>query len=101
MFAGSIVALITPMKESGEIDLDSFRDLVQWHLQEGTNGLVINGTTGESATLTSAEKLELLKIAVEVVAGKIPVIAGTGSSSTQHTIEETRIAASCGVDACL
>lgn len=101
MFAGSIVALVTPMHESGELNLDSFRNLILWHLQEGTNGIVVNGTTGESATLTSAEKLDLLRIAVETVAGKIPVIAGTGTSSTATTIQETRVAASCGVDACL
>lgn len=101
MFAGSIVALVTPMDESGEINLDSFRNLILWHLQAGTNGLVITGTTGESATLTSAEKLNLLTLAVETVAGKIPVLAGTGTSCTATTIQEVRMAASCGVDACL
>lgn len=101
MFTGSIVALITPMDESGAINLDSFRNLILWHLRTGTNGIVVNGTTGESATLTSAEKQELLKVAVETVAGRVPVIAGTGTSSTATTIQETRLAASCGVDACL
>lgn len=101
MFAGSIVALVTPMDESGEINLDSFKNLILWHLQAGTNGLVITGTTGESATLTSAEKLKLLTLAVETVAGKIPVLAGTGTSCTATTIQEVRLAASCGVDACL
>lgn len=101
MFTGSIVALVTPMQESGEINLDSFRNLILWHLAAGTNGLVICGTTGESATLTSAEKLDLFNVAVETVAGKIPVLAGTGSSCTASTIQEVRLAASCGVDACL
>lgn len=101
MFAGSIVALVTPMDESGEINLDSFRSLLEWHLQAGTNAIVVHGTTGESAALNLAEKATLLKVAVETLAGKIPVIAGTGSSSTRATIEETRLAASCGVDACL
>lgn len=101
MFTGSIVALVTPMQESGEIHLDSFRNLILWHLAAGTNGLVICGTTGESATLTSAEKLDLFNVAVETVAGKIPVLAGTGSSCTASTIQEVRLAASCGVDACL
>lgn len=101
MFAGSIVALITPMDATGEINLDSFKNLILWHLQAGTNGIVVNGTTGESATLTSAEKLDLLNVAVETVAGKIPVYAGTGTSCTATTIQETRMAASCGVDACL
>lgn len=101
MFAGSIVALITPMHESGEINLESFRNLILWHLQAGTNGIVVNGTTGESATLSSAEKQDLLHVAVETVAGAIPVFAGTGTSATASTIQETRLAASCGVDACL
>jgi 4-hydroxy-tetrahydrodipicolinate synthase len=101
MFTGSIVALVTPMQESGEINLDSFRNLILWHLAAGTNGLVICGTTGESATLTSAEKLDLFNVAVETVAGRIPVLAGTGSSCTASTIQEVRLAASCGVDACL
>lgn len=101
MFAGSIVALVTPMNSSGEINLDSFRNLILWHLQAGTNGIVVSGTTGESATLSTAEKHVLLQVAVETVAGRIPVIAGTGTSATTTTIEETRVAASCGVDACL
>lgn len=101
MFLGSIVALVTPMHASGDIDLVSFKNLLLWHIQAGTNGIVVNGTTGESATLTSAEKLDLLRLAVETVDGRIPVIAGTGTSSTSSTIQETRMAASCGVDACL
>src|SRR5437773_1022575 len=100
-YSGSIVALVTPMLETGAVDLESFKNLILWHLQAGTNGIVVAGTTGESATLTASEKLELLRIAVETVAGRIPVLAGTGSSSTQATINETRAAASCGVDACL
>lgn len=100
-FTGSIVAIVTPMLASGDVDLEAFRSLVLWHLQAGTNGIVVHGTTGESATLTPAEKLDLLRIAVETVAGRIPVIAGTGSCSTANTIQETRAAASCGADACL
>ncbi len=109
MFTGSIVALVAPMRgfgqesgqESSALDLDSFRNLILWHLEAGTKGIVVNGTTGEGATLTTTEKLELLKTAVDTVAGRIPVIAGTGSCSTANTIQETRAAASCGVDACL
>lgn len=101
MFAGSIVALVTPMHASGEVDLDSFRNLVLWHLRAGTHALVVTGTTGESATLSATEKSELWRVAVETVAGKIPVLAGTGASSTVTTIQETRMAASCGVDGCL
>ncbi len=101
MFAGSIVALVTPMDSEGNIDLAGFKSLVEWHIASGTAGIVVNGTTGESAALSSSEKLELLKLAVTTVGGKIPVIAGTGTSSTAQTIEDTRLAASCGVDACL
>jgi len=100
-FTGSIVAIVTPMLASGEVDLGAFRSLILWHLQAGTNGIVVHGTTGESATLTPAEKLDLLRVAVDTVAGRIPVMAGTGSCSTANTIQETRAAASCGVDACL
>ncbi len=101
MFAGSIVALVTPMDSTGAIHLDSFRNLILWHLQAGTNGIVVSGTTGESATLTTAEKIDLLNVAVETVEGKIPVYAGTGTSCTASTVQETALAASCGVDACL
>jgi 4-hydroxy-tetrahydrodipicolinate synthase len=101
MFDGSIVALVTPMHVSGKIDLDSFVKLIAWHIESGTNGIVVNGTTGESAGLTSAEKIEFLTVAVRTANGKIPIIAGTGTSSTALTIQETRAAASCGVDACL
>jgi 4-hydroxy-tetrahydrodipicolinate synthase len=101
MFDGSIVALVTPMHVSGKIDLDSCVKLIAWHIESGTNGIVVNGTTGESAGLTSAEKIELLTVAVRTANGKIPIIAGTGTSSTALTIQETRAAASCGVDACL
>lgn len=101
MFAGSIVALVTPMHENGEVDFDTFRALVEWHIESGTQAIVVNGTTGESATLTPSERLELLTIAVQTAKGRIPIIAGTGSSSTASTIQETRAAASCGVDACL
>lgn len=101
MFSGSIVALVTPMLPDGELDLTAFRDLIAWHINAGTQGLVINGTTGESPTLTSAEKRTLLKIAVEEAAGKIPVIAGTGTNCTQTTITETHAAIAAGVDGCL
>lgn len=100
-FTGSIVAIVTPMLASGDVDLESFRKLILWHLEAGTNGIVVHGTTGESATLTPLEKLDLLRVAVETVAGRVPVIAGTGSCSTANTIQETRAAASCGADACL
>jgi 4-hydroxy-tetrahydrodipicolinate synthase len=101
MFKGSIVALVTPMHVSGDIDVDSFRKLIDWHIECGTQAIVVNGTTGESASLNSAERIELLKIAVETAKGRVPIIAGTGTSSTIATIQETRAAANCGVAACL
>jgi 4-hydroxy-tetrahydrodipicolinate synthase len=101
MFSGSIVALITPMHETGAVDHDCFRNLIEWHIASGTQAIVVNGTTGEGATLTPAERLELLTIAVQVTKGRVPIIAGTGTSSTAATIQETRAAASCGVDACM
>lgn len=101
MFNGSIVALVTPMHESGDIDIESFKQLVLWHIEAGTQAIVVNGTTGESASTSSAEKFELLTTAVAVAKGRVPIIAGTGTSSTAATIQETRAAASCGVDACL
>ena len=101
MFGGSIVALVTPMQVSGELDLESFRQLIEWHIASGTQSIVVNGTTGESATLTPAERIELLTVAVKTANGRLPIIAGTGTSSTAATIQETRAAASCGVDACL
>lgn len=101
MFNGSIVALVTPMLATGEIDVAAFKRLIEWHIASGTQSIVVNGTTGESATLNSAERIELLKIAVETARGRIPIIAGTGTSSTATTIEETRAAGKCGVAACL
>lgn len=101
MFAGSIVALVTPMKKEGLIDQKSLHDLIEWHIASGTNALVVTGTTGESATLTTDEKYDIISSAVEQVAKRIPVIAGTGTASTQHTIELTRNAKKAGADAAL
>ncbi len=101
MFNGSIVALVTPMHESGEVDIESFKQLILWHIEAGTQAIVVNGTTGESASTSSSEKLELLTTAVQTAKGRVAIIAGTGTSSTAATIQETRAAASCGVDACL
>ena len=80
---------------------DSFKNLIEWHIAAGTNAIVVHGTTGESATLSLSEKIELLKAAVNTAAGRIAIIAGTGTCSTLSTIQETRAAASCGVDAAL
>lgn len=101
MLTGSIVALVTPMTPTGEIDFVAFRELIKWHIAAGTDGLVINGTTAEASSLTNKERLKLLQIAVETANGKLPIIAGTGTNSTQTTILETQAAASCGVEGCL
>lgn len=101
MLTSSIVAIVTPMHAGGAIDENSFRNLIGWHISEGTNGIVVNGTTGESATLTDAERLRLLEIAVEECNNRIPVIAGTGTNATATTIEMTKKAKELGVAACL
>ncbi len=101
MFTGSIVALVTPMKKDGSIDHESLFKLVEWHIASGTNGLVVTGTTGEAATLTTDEKYDLISRVVKQVAKRIPVIAGTGTASTHHTIELTQNAKAAGADAAL
>lgn len=97
---GSIVALVTPFKD-GRIDEESFRNLIRWHLREGTHGILISGTTGESATLTKEEKKRLFEMALEEINGKVPVIAGTGTNDTAKTLELTQMAEEMGMDAVL
>ncbi|HEX8784817.1 MAG TPA: 4-hydroxy-tetrahydrodipicolinate synthase [Telluria sp.] len=101
MIKGSIVAIVTPMFEDGSLDKDSLRKLIDWHVAEGTDAIVIVGTTGESATVSPEEHGELIKLAVEHVAGRIPVIAGTGGNSTAEAIALTRHAKEVGADASL
>ena len=101
MIQGSIVAIVTPMHEDGSLDLPGLRKLIDWHIEEGTDGIVIVGTTGESPTVSVEEHCELVKLAVEHTAGRIPVIAGTGGNSTSEAIELTRYAKSVGADASL
>ncbi len=101
MIEGSIVALVTPMLDDGQIDWNTLDSLVAWHIQEGTKGIVAVGTTGESATLNVSEHCAVIKRVVEQANKKIPVIAGTGANSTQEAIELTRKAESVGADACL
>jgi 4-hydroxy-tetrahydrodipicolinate synthase len=95
-FQGSYVALATPFR-GGEIDIDAFRGLIDWHKESGTDGLVIAGTTGEGATLTDAERERLLLAAVERSVGRLPVIAGVGTNATRTTVENARAAERCGV----
>ena len=101
MIQGSIVALVTPMTASGEVDKESLHKLVEFHINQGTDALVAVGTTGESATLDDAEHCDVICLAVEFAKGRIPVIAGTGSNSTAEAINLTRKAQQLGADACL
>jgi len=101
MFQGSIVALVTPMTENGDIDKTSLRRLVDYHIEKQTDAIVAVGTTGESATLTPEEHCEVFEIIIEQAARRIPVIAGTGSNATAEAIEFTKCAQKAGADACL
>lgn len=100
MFRGSIVALITPFR-NGVVDEKTLRDLIDWHVDQGTHGIVPVGTTGESPTLSHDEHKQVVEIAVDAVAGRIPVIAGTGSNSTAEAIDFTDHAKRAGADAAL
>lgn len=101
MFRGSMVALVTPMREDGSIDFDSLAKLVEFHVQNGTSAIVAVGTTGESATLDEHEHCDLIRRVVQMVANRMPVIAGTGANSTTEAITLTRCALEAGADACL
>ncbi len=101
MFSGSMVAVVTPMTAAGEIDLQAWEGLLQWHAQQGTDAVVVVGTTGESPTVTLAEAGELVRRAVKVLGDRVPVIAGTGTNSTVSTIERTRALAAAGAQAAL
>ncbi len=101
MIQGSIVAIVTPMHADGSLDLPCLRKLIDWHIAEGTDGIVIVGTTGESPTVSVEEHCELIKAAVEHTAKRIPIIAGTGGNSTAEAIELTRFAKKVGADASL
>ena len=100
MFRGSFVALITPFRDDA-IDEQAFQSLVEWHIREGTHGLVPCGTTGESPTLSHAEHKRVVEICIETAAGRVPVIAGAGSNSTREAIELTEHAKGAGADATL
>lgn len=100
LFSGSIVALITPMSH-GEINFDDLKKLVEYHIQAGTDAIVSVGTTGESSTLSIDENVKVIKKTVEFAAGRIPVIAGTGSNATSEAIVMTKLLADSGVVGCL
>ena len=95
---GSFVALVTPMSPDGELDFQALEALIEWHIDSGTNGIVAVGTTGESATVSVSEHIEIIKKTVSIVRGRIPVIAGTGANSTAEAIDLTQTAASVGAD---
>jgi 4-hydroxy-tetrahydrodipicolinate synthase len=98
MLKGSLVAIVTPMLEDGSLDLERLRHLIDWHIGQGTNGIVVVGTTGESPTVDFEEHCLLIRTAVEHAAGRIPVIAGTGANSTREAIELSAYAKAAGAD---
>ncbi|TYL47755.1 4-hydroxy-tetrahydrodipicolinate synthase [Marinomonas sp. IMCC 4694] len=101
MITGSLVALITPMTAEGAVDTNKLDDLIEFHIKEGTHGIVAVGTTGESSTLTPEEHANVIRQVVTRVDGRVPVIAGTGANATHEAIDLTRRAKDAGADACL
>ena len=101
MFRGSMVALVTPMLTDESVDYDSLAALVEFHVENGTSAIISMGTTGESATLEMKEHCEVIRRTVDMVKGRIPVIAGTGANSTSEAIQLTQCARDAGADACL
>lgn len=100
-FQGSIVALVTPFTASGRVDARALQQLVQWHIHEGTDAIVCSGTTGESTTLTEADRNKILKVCLEAADKRIPIIAGTGTCDTKQSVHFTEMAQKLGADACL
>jgi 4-hydroxy-tetrahydrodipicolinate synthase len=98
---GSLVALVTPLSSEGEVDYIALKDLVEWHIEQGTHGIVSVGTTGEAPTLSVHEHSEVIAKTTEYVNARIPVIAGTGGNSTRDSIALTKHAKEVGVDFCL
>ncbi len=101
MFRGSIVALVTPFKEDFSIDFDAYARLIEFQIERGTHGIVPCGCTGEAATLSHDEQKQIIKFAIDKIAGRVPVIAGTGSNNTKEAIELTRYAKEVGADGAL
>src|SRR5438045_2613079 len=101
MFSGSLVAIVTPMRPDGAVDYAAWARLLDFHLQNGTNGIVVGGTTGESAALSDAELLELTERACTQLNGRIPVIAGAGTSNTATTVERVRMLSTLPLDGLL
>jgi 4-hydroxy-tetrahydrodipicolinate synthase len=101
MFTGSIVAIVTPMQANGDIDYKKFETLVDWHLDNDTDGFVVLGTTGECPTIEADERVKITRQIVDQVNGRVPVIVGTGTNSTRHSLELTEQAMELGADAAL
>ena len=101
MLTGSLVAIITPMREDGSVHYKQFQRLIDWHVANGTDAIVAVGTTGESTTLSVPEKIEVIEAAIRFSDGRIPVIAGTGVNSTSEAIERSRAAVGSGAYATL
>lgn len=101
MFHGSLVALVTPMQVDGVIDVEALRQLIEWHIEQGTDGIVVLGSTGEAPTINHAERKLIIEQAKEQIGDRIPLIAGTGTNATDTTIQLTQEAMQLGVDACL
>lgn len=101
IFKGVATAIVTPMKENGDVDYEQFGRLIEWQIEKGVNAIVAAGTTGECSTLTDEEHRDVLKFCVDKVAGRVPVIAGTGSNDTAYAIELTKYACEIGADAML
>lgn len=101
IFKGSGVALITPFTKDDSVDFEKLGELLEYHIKNKTDAIIINGTTGESATLTDEEKYEIIKYSVKRVNGRVPVIAGTGSNNTKHAVELSKKAEALGVDGLL
>ena len=98
MITGSLVAIVTPMQDDGSLDFPRLRSLIDWHIAEGSDGIVVVGTTGESPTVTVEEHCEIIRVSVEQAAGRAPVMAGCGANSTAEAIELAKFARSVGAD---
>ena len=101
MITGSLVAIVSPMQEDGSLDFEALRRLIEWHIGEGTNAIVVVGTTGESPTVDPREHGELVQVAVQAARGRVPVVAGTGANSTREATELTAHAKQVGASATL
>lgn len=101
MFQGSYVALVTPFHEDGSVNYEKLKELCNWHVENGTDGLVVLGTTGESSTTEHAEDAAIVRCCVDIIGGRIPVIAGGGSNSTATSLMKSRTFRDCGVDGLL